>query len=187
MTKQEEIYQFWFRGVSDQDKADWQVEPYKFWFLQDENFDKEIQKNFEDDITKAVQGDYKDWELTPQGCLALIILFDQFGRNIYRNTPRMFATDPLAVDLTQRCLKEGKDQKLPLIERIFMYMPLMHSEDMDVQKLSVKVFAKLVEDSKEKYPHNTPFFAGNLKYAREHHNDIEKHGHFPYRRDIKNK
>jgi len=183
MEKIKGILTFWFDNLNDDILLN-NHPTVKKWFTKNEQFDKEIKERFESDLLLASRGEYKEWKEHINGQLALVILFDQFSRNIYRNTPKMFESDSLALDLTLRSIKEKRDGRLKLIERIFLYMPLMHAEDLKIQELSLKYFGALVEESKKKNPQNTPYFEYTLDYAKRHHATIEKFGRFPHRNSI---
>ena len=179
--KIKEILSYWFHGIDDQTPADRNTLPFKKWFLKDEKVDEEIRRLFEADLTKASQGAYKNWEESVEGRLALILLYDQFSRNMYRGMEKMYAFDALAVELTLRTVDQGKDRGLMLIQRAFLYLPLMHFEDLALQQMSVDFYTKLVEESKVKNPGNTPYYEYTLKYAQEHYDTIEEFGRFPHR------
>ena len=184
MSSPQDILQFWFDNLSDDQKIDKKSPVVKKWFTASPRIDEEIRARFENDYFAARRGELREWEKSPQDRLALIILFDQFSRNIYRNTPKAFESDALALDLTLNSLKEEFDQKLSLVQRIFMYMPLMHAEDLKMQALSVQEFTNLVEDSKIRSPQNTFYFEYNLDYARRHYEIISRFGRFPHRNKI---
>jgi uncharacterized protein (DUF924 family) len=181
------ILNYWFEGVNDEITIDKKALPFKKWFLKNQKVDEEIRERFESDLTKAADGEYKVWEESAKGRLALIILYDQFSRNMYRDTPRMYAYDALALDLTLRSIDQGQDQEVSLIQRTFVYMPLMHFEDSSLQQLSVKCFTDLVEESKAKAPINTHYYEGTLKYAQAHHDTVVEFGRFPHRDAILNR
>ncbi len=181
MTPNEKILEYWFEDVTDETLIDKRALPFRKWFAKDPVLDQEILEKFETDLTKARQGQYKDWEHSIRGRLALIILFDQFSRNMYRNTHKMFENDFLALELSLRSINEKIDGKLPLIERMFLYMPLMHSEDLDVQKLSLKYFEQLLEGAKQKFPQNAPYYQSNLRTTQQHFSIIKKFGRFVQR------
>lgn len=178
------ILDFWFEGVDDTTPIETKKNPFKKWFLTDPAFDQEIRKRFQGDLINAAAGQYQDWEATPQGILALILLFDQFSRNMYRNTPKMHAFDPLACRLCLSLLKCHQDQDLPLIYRLFAYMTLMHAEDAEKQQLSVQQFKQLVEESKIKNPSNTHYYFYSLDCAKRHCATIERFSRFPHRNRI---
>ncbi|MCK4881905.1 MAG: DUF924 domain-containing protein [Candidatus Omnitrophica bacterium] len=187
MDKIDLILDYWFEGVSDATAIDKKSSPFKKWFIKDEQVDDEIRERFEADLTKAADGEYKDWEGSARGRLALILLYDQFSRNIYRDMPRMYAYDALALDLTLRSIDQQWDRELSLIQRTFLYMPLMHFEDPTLQQLSVKCFTGLVEESKAKIPANTHYYEYSLKYAKGHYDTVLQFGRFPHRDAILNR
>lgn len=184
MTRIDDILAFWFEGLNDNKIILKNSPEVKKWFKKEESFDSAIKEKFEGDLIKAKGGEYKSWEESARGRLALIILFDQFSRNIYRNTPKMFENDSLALNLTLHSIKDGMDTQLQLIERIFLYMPLMHSEALATQKLSLQFFKNLAVLSKTQNPENTPYFKYTLEYAKRHHDIIAKFGRFPHRNAI---
>jgi len=175
------ILNYWFHGVDDTTVIDTKALPFKKWFIEDKETDEEIRRQFASDLEKAADGECKDWEDSVQGRLALILLYDQFSRNIYRNTERMYAYDALALELTLRTITQRREGDLSLIQRAFLYMPLMHFEDRKLQQLSVQYFTKLVDESKIKNPENTHYYAYTLKHAKEHHDTVAQFGRFPHR------
>lgn len=181
MTSIESILQFWFHTLTETQAIDKKSPPAKLWFNGGKAFDDEIREKFLDTYHEARVGGFKDWESTAQGRLALVIIFDQFSRNMFRGTPQAFETDALALELTQRSIKDGKDKELMCVERVFLYMPFMHAEDLKVQDEGIRAFEGLVEDSKAKSPLNTSYFEYNLKYSRQHRDIIAKFGRFPHR------
>lgn len=176
-----DIIDFWFQGVDDSVTIEKTKEPFRLWFASKPEFDQTVRECFEQDLIKAKNGEYKDWEETPEGRLALILLFDQFSRNIYRGTPKAYEFDSLALKLALKIIEEEQDIEFQRIFRVFIYMPLMHAQDMKIQELSVQKFESLVEDAKSFASRNAPYFEWNLKYAREHRDAILKHGRFPHR------
>jgi len=187
MNKITEILNFWFEGLDDTKPLDKNSPAVQKWFKKDSQFDRSIQDRFEDDLKKASQSECKSWEDAVKGRLALILLFDQFPRNMYRETPKMFACDAVALDLTLRTIHEKMDTQLQLVERLFLYMPLQHAEDIQIQKMSLKHFGNLVAQSKEKCPFNTPYYEFTFHYAQRHHDVIQQFGHFPHRNRILNR
>jgi uncharacterized protein (DUF924 family) len=157
---EKKVLDFWFgRGRTPRFK--------KFWFLKRHVTDRLIRTRFLKTLEDAKAGKLR-WAETPRGRLALIILLDQFSRNIYRDDARAFAADAKALRLAQTALRKREDRKLHPLERIFLYMPFMHSEKKAHQKLSVALFTKL--KMKE-----------NLWYAKEHQRIINQFGRFPHR------
>ena len=183
----EEILKFWFGHLNDQMPLEKNNPFVKRWFTKDDRFDAEIRRKFEGDIQKASQGDLHSWEEEASGRLALVILFDQFPRNMYRNSPQMFAYDAIALNLALRTIHKKIDQQLQLVERLFLYMPLQHCEDLEIQKLSLKQFEKLVLASEAQSPSNTSYYQYTLSYAKRHHDIIERFGRFPHRNALLNR
>jgi len=181
MNRYIDILDYWFGDLNDNTTLTFDSPIIKKWFTKSDATDEDIRQNFNEDLIKAHEGAYLSWEIFATGRLALIILFDQFSRNIYRNTHLMFATDPLALNLTLRSIADGSDQELPLIQRKFMYMPLMHSEDLDVQKKSLEYYSKIVQTAKEQFPQNASYFENTLDFAQKHYDIVKRFGRFPHR------
>ena len=184
MDRIDAILQFWFEGIDDAAPIDKRKRPFQKWFAKDAALDQEIRQRFEADLNNALAGKYKDWERSAKGALALVLLYDQFTRNMYRDTPGMYAGDASAQELTLWLTADKKERKLNFIERIFVYMPLMHAEDIATQRLSVRYFSQLVEESKVKNPRNIHYYTYSLDYANRHRAIIERFGRFPYRNKI---
>ena len=178
---------YWFEGIDDQTPIDKGALPFRKWFAQNKKIDEEIRQRFEPELIKANQGEYRDWDFSARGRLALIILFDQFSRNMYRNTFKMFEFDTKALELSLRTVKEKLDAQLLLIEKVFLFMPFMHSEDLKIQELSVECFEQLAEFSRRKYPSNAFYFETTLQYAKKHWGIIKQFERFPRRNAILNR
>src|SRR4051812_38504312 len=120
-----QVLDFWFGA-----------DPQK-WFSRDDAFDAAIIARFLPTYETAAAGRLTDWEATPESALALLIVLDQFPRNMFRGSPRIFAADALALDVTKRAVARGFDQKLELPKRNFFYLPFMHSENLADQERCV--------------------------------------------------
>jgi len=184
MNKKEEVLEFWFEGITDQSTFNMKKNPFKKWFKKDVKFDEKIRSQFEVDYLKAKNGEYMDWMYSQEGRLALVILLDQFSRNMYRNLPQMYDTDEQALDLTLLSIKEKDDQKYQCIERTFLYMPLQHAEDLEMQDLSIECFEQLTKDAEKSSPENAQYFQYNYDYAKKHKEVVEQFSRFPHRNDI---
>ena len=123
-------------------------------------------------------GGLQDWEAQPLDRLALVILLDQFTRNVFRGTGQAFAGDARAQQLVRQTLARHEDLPLPWVGRVFLYMPLMHAEDLALQDECVARFARLLADAPETLK---PRLQGHLDYARQHQDIIARFGRFPYR------
>lgn len=176
MKDAEDILSFWFGEIDGEES--FPEEKAKMWFSEDENVDSYIRQQFEDYLKSAQKGELSSWLKTPQGFLAYIILLDQFPRNMYRDKPEAYENDTLSLRASLEAIKLGFDKQLKPIERIFIYMPLMHSESLDMQKKCVRCFEELLQDTPEKIK---DYIANSLHYAKRHMKMIERFGRFPYR------
>ncbi|MCB1214399.1 MAG: DUF924 domain-containing protein, partial [Deltaproteobacteria bacterium] len=131
----QEILNFWFG--SDPDHP---LQNSAAWWKKDSAFDAEIKVRFGESLRKAASGECQTWEGEALSCLALIILLDQFSRNIYRDQARAFFQDTQSLHLSLKALEKKLDQQLNVVYRSFLYLPLMHAEDQEIQKLSLEVF-----------------------------------------------
>ena len=148
------------------------------WFVADAAFDTQIRERFGVAVRDAADGRLEDWSATPGGWLALLILLDQFPRNLYRGEPRAWANDGDAQRIALSGLARGDDRQLPAIQRVFAYLPLEHAENRLLQQRSVDLFEAL----RAKVAAGTEAeFDGFLDYARRHRDVIERFGRFPHR------
>ena len=155
----EEVLSFWFEESSPKD-----------WFSKNDDFDKKIKQRFEKVYNLAINGRLDNWKEEAKSCLALIIVLDQFSRNLFRNDKRAYAQDKKSIELTKYALEKGFDKELEGSEKTFLIMPLMHSEELEDQELCVDLFSSLGEE-----------YSVNLKFAEEHRDIIKQFGRFPHR------
>ncbi|WP_293776127.1 DUF924 family protein [uncultured Oxalicibacterium sp.] len=175
----ESILTFWF-GTS-KDDATTAEEKSKLWWSKDEHADQEIRRRFESSTEAVARGDLDDWAATPHGVLAMVLLADQFPRNMYRGLPESFAFDTLALRWTLHALERGMDNTLRPIERVFLYLPLEHSESLADQQRSVFLFEQLLREVPEEQKKT---FAGFVDFAQRHRDIIARFGRFPHRNAI---
>lgn len=142
------------------------------WFSRNEALDAEIEADYADLHFKASRCELSDWEETPEGTLALLLLLDQFPRNLFRGSAHSYATDPLARTTAHRALAKGFDKRVEPVLRPFFYLPFEHSEEMEDQKFSVSLFEKHRDETGDAEP---------LKWAIVHLELIERFGRFPHR------
>ena len=140
------------------------------WFVKSATFDDEFRARFLGHHEAATQGKLNEWAVEASGALALAILLDQFPRNAFRTTPRMYATDALARQIATTAIAAGFDLRVPAELRLFFYLPFAHSEDLADQNRSVELAASL-----------GPEF---MKHALEHRDIIARFGRFPHRNEI---
>lgn len=150
----------------------WSAAGPRKWFAKDPAFDSIIALKFEQTHYRAAQRRYDHWNQTPEGALALMILLDQFPRNLYRNTAHAFATDPLARMFARAALAEGHDQAVEAKLRPFFYLPFEHSESLEDQEFCVELCAALQADSGDE---------STINWAIEHRDIIARFGRFPHR------
>lgn len=156
----EDILDFWFRDTDS-----------KLWFNSTSEFDEQIRQQFERTCQAALHGELDDWQHSPDGCLALVILLDQFPLNIYRGKRESFAGESKAKAVAKAALNKGYDQLLADQQKAFLYMPLMHSEDLSDQDRSVALYEKAGLEH-------------NLRFAKHHRDIVRKYGRFPHRNKI---
>jgi uncharacterized protein (DUF924 family) len=138
------------------------------WFVKDPVFDAKIRERFLATYKAAKTGSLSGWMRTPEGALALIIVLDQFPRNMFRDSPDAFATDGAACHAALMAVEKGFDRKLSKQERVFLYMPFMHSENPNIQQKSVQLYEALG-------------LRDNLNFAIAHRDIVLKFGRFPHR------
>lgn len=151
------------------------------WFGESQAFDQEIVTEFADEVQSATEGKLDHWAHSPRGRLALILLLDQFRRNIYRGTAEAYAQDRAALKLCVEGAMEKKDKGLSPVERAFFYMPLQHAESRKVQAKSIAIYQKLADAVTPTY---TETFLTILQFAELHRDIVEQYGRFPHRNRI---
>jgi len=162
------ILAFWFGGLDD---AAAQVRQ-PFWFKSTPETDAEIRERFADTLVRVKNGEFDDVAETSDDHLAIVIALDQFPRNIHRNTPDAFATDPLARKWAAKAIERGMDMRQPAPHRrMFFYLPFEHAEDIDDQNEAVRLFEKMGYDD-------------FTDYAKAHRDVIAAYGRFPHRNAI---
>ncbi len=179
MSRVETILSFWFGS------ADLHCEPdpalRDLWFGQADETDRTIRERFGPDLELAAAGELTAWEDEPASMLALILVLDQFPRNMHRGTPGMFAHDPLALAACDKALARGDDHRVGFVQRSFLYLPLMHSEDLVVQDRSIRCYEGLVADAP---PEQVEVAKAGLHYAHLHRDIIVRFGRYPHRNAI---
>lgn len=154
------VLKFWFSP---------RVRP--LWFRSTPEFDEEIRASYETLYQSALRGDLESWEASSQGSLALAIVLDQFPLNMYRGTADSFKGEQAAIAVSQRAIDCGFDHQLPKDQLAFLYMPLMHSEDLEHQNLSVTLF-------------EATGLTQNARFAHHHRDLVKRFGRFPHRNTL---
>ncbi|KAL3780701.1 hypothetical protein HJC23_003526 [Cyclotella cryptica] len=155
-----EVLNFWFDELTPPQ-----------WFAKSTQIDDTIASRFTTLHTAASSGELAPWRSTAQGTLAEIIVLDQFSRNIYRDTPKAFTQDPLAVTLAEEAISKGLDAELTTPQKMFLYMPFMHSENLAHHERATELFA---QDGLEN--------AAN--FEKKHRVIIDRFGRYPHRNEI---
>lgn len=179
MSEPEDILDFWFGELNELGCA--APNQRKLWWTKSDAFDDAIRAKFAWDYESIVAGDRERWRATPQGALAYIIVLDQFSRNMFRNTPRMFDADPLAREVCCEGLDDAFDDDLAFDERVFFYLPLEHSEDEPDHERCHQVFSRLCADAPDSLKADAEYY---LDFAQRHREIIERFGRYPHRNEI---
>ena len=166
-----DVLQFWFGSPEEPDYG----KPRKFWFIKNPDTDDEIKSHFESTYQAAARGELNHWQTSSLSCLALIIVLDQFPRNMYRGHSLAFATDSQALNVARDAIEQNYDGQLLPVQRWFIYLPFEHSENIAHQEIAVKLFASLEQNSDNRR---------SLEYARKHLKIIQRFGRFPHRNRI---
>ena len=156
----------------------------KLWWGKDEATDASLRERFSATLAAARRGELDDWTTNARGRLALILVHDQLSRNIHRGSPEAFASDAMARALTHAGLELGHDRELAPLERVFMYLPLEHSEDLAEQDECVGLFEALATEAKAVSPEEGSRFAFYLTFAERHREIIARFGRFPHRNAV---
>lgn len=165
-----EVLAFWFGEPAERALG----RPHDAWFRKDDAFDASIRARFGALLDEARAGGLAGWEADDDGALALLVVCDQFPRNLFRGDARAFALDARALALAKCVVTEGRDARLRPVERAFVYLPFEHSESLADQREAVRLFGTL---------RNDPHAGGYLEWAVRHLEVIDRFGRFPHRND----
>jgi uncharacterized protein (DUF924 family) len=185
MDEARRVREFWFGKLPLGHEA--LAERMRVWFAGEnspklaQECDAALRAEFTPQVEAALRGELASWADGPRRRLSLIILLDQFPRNIYRGRARAFAGDEQAVSLALSGMQSGADAALDPVERIFFYMPLQHGESIDVQEESVAAYRRLLREAPQEL---SDTFAETLKFAELHAQLIRRFGRFPHRNHV---
>lgn len=175
----EDVLSFWFGDLDEEGLAAPAAQAR--WFSKDPAFDQEVRERFGALHASLLAGERADWQATPRGRLGAVIVLDQLSRNMFRDTPDMYGADPAALSMALAAIDGGEDRLRPADERIFLYLPLMHAEDLALQDRCVSLFAAWRDGAsgrlRERLDHN-------LHYAILHRDIVARFGRFPHRNAI---
>ena len=167
----EEVLDFWFGREGEEGYGEFR----EVWFTKNPEFDREIRDRFEAIYEEAAVGRLESWKDETRSCLALIVVLDQFPRNMYRGDARMYAADRLAQEAARHAVEHAYDRELPSYGRLFLYLPFEHSENLEDQQRSVRLFEGLAAEMGSD---------DLLGYALRHKEIVERFGRFPHRNEI---
>lgn len=173
----EQVLSFWFAGAAEEGRP----AGVALWFGAGAEIDRLVERRFGRLVEQAKAGTLDAWAGTARGRLALILLLDQFPRNIHRDSKEAFAGDEKALGLCLDGLDDAMDEELAPLERAFFYMPAMHAEDADIQLTSVEIFGELARSAP---PEHAETCAAFLKHAEKHREVVERFERFPHRNAI---
>jgi uncharacterized protein (DUF924 family) len=156
---EQELIDFWF---SD--------EVSKLWYNATPDFDRLLRERYLDLWQQASRGELDHWGESALGSLALVILLDQFPLNMFRGSAQSYSSEARSREVARAAIDRGFDGELPAGQCSFLYMPFMHSEDIEDQRLAIKLFSQ-------------PGLESNLRFAKHHHDIVDKFGRFPHRND----
>ena len=163
-----EVLDFWFGPACSAEHG----RPRDVWFKQSDDFDAAIRTRFLDLHQQGADGGLRQWRAAPESLLALILVLDQFPRNLFRGGSRAFSTDTQALAAAQLAVAGRHDRGLSPVQRWFVYLPFEHAEDLAMQRQCLELFDGLREDRAS---------AGTIDYARRHFEIIARFGRFPHR------
>jgi uncharacterized protein (DUF924 family) len=167
------LLDFWFGTPGDPLRE----QHRDIWFKSTPTHDDRLREMFLRDYERAAAGELSNWEATPESALALVLLFDQIPRNIFRATPRCYATDAMARAIADRAMARGFDMQVPPAWRLFFYMPLHHSENLADQQRAMALVASLPD-------RGDPERGENRRYGLPYVDVIARFGRFPHRNAI---
>jgi len=166
-----EVLDFWFGREGEPEYGQFRDE----WFRKDAEFDARVTQQFADLYEEAARGDLDTWRDDAESCLALVLVLGQFPRNMFRGDGRTHAADGEALVASRYAVEHALDRELPAVERMFLYMPFMHSENAEDQRRSVELFERLAGET------GAPDV---VSYAVAHRKIVDRFGRFPHRNEI---
>ena len=175
----ETVLSFWFGELDAHGRADKLHQ--ERWWSKDPHFDSEIQRRFAALHAAALGGELQAWLDAPRSRLAYIVVLDQFSRNMFRDSARMFAADDLALATSRQGIERGHDRSLRLHERVMFYMPFMHSEQLADQERCIALFQALAQESSDL---GRSLMLSHVGFAERHRDIVRKFGRFPHRNGL---
>lgn len=177
----EAVLAWWFEGGSDVQPIGPGSPCYQRWFRGGAAVDAEVAARFADEVQAARAGEFEAWRGQPRSELALLLLLDQFPRHLYRGQALAFASDAMALAIAREAIAAGRDEQLALIERIFVYLPVQHSEVLDDHTLAFERFRALAAQAQARGAAVARLCEGAIGEQQEHFDTLQRFGRYPYR------
>ena len=181
MSQAEAILAWWFEGGDDAHPIGPGSPCYQRWFRGGAAVDAQVAERFADDVRAARAGALDGWRGSARGELALILLLDQFPRHLYRGRAEAFDSDDAALDIARASIAAGRDEQLALIERIFVYLPIQHSERIADHTLAFERFRALEAQARARGAGVAALCAGAIGEQQQHFDTLQRFGRYPYR------
>jgi uncharacterized protein (DUF924 family) len=177
----DDVLNWWFGDWSDQAPLGDPDPNLHRWWVRDDAIDAEARALFSTLHIEVARGDHDDWEQTARGTLAVVVVLDQLSRMLYRGSARAFRWDAQARDVTQRALEQARDRELRLIERVFLYLPLMHAEDRAPHRRALALYSDLAEEAEEAGLVRADVYRRVVSWEVRHKRVIDRFGRYPHR------
>lgn len=177
----DDVLSWWFGDWSDDVPLAEGDPQLARWWSKSPEIDDEIRARFAALHAEVAAGRRDDWERTARGALAKVLVLDQFSRVLYRDRDRAFRWDGEARAVTQRALEQAHDRELSLIERLFLYLPLMHAEDRATHRRALALFSGLAEEAEEAGLARADYYRGTVGWELRHKEIIDRFGRYPHR------
>jgi len=174
------VLDVWFDGCSATELGNGSSR----WYRKDDAFDAMLRTRFGEDLERAGSGELGGWCCAPRGSLALVVLCDQFARNVHRGTARSFAFDALALATSLGARARGEDAALTIPERVFLAMPLMHSESLAIHDEATAVFEAIIAHAERAVPTLVSYAKTTVGYEVKHRAILDRFGRYPHRNAI---
>lgn len=177
----DDVLSWWFGGWDDRAALADDDEELVRWWRKNAATDQIIRDRFGELHAQVASGGFREWTDTPRGLLAIVIVMDQFSRVLHRDTGRAFSCDGAARQLTGAALERAWDRDMSLIERAFLYMPLMHAEDRVAHRRALSLYTGLAEEAEEAGLQRADYYRRVVGFAQRHKEIIDRFGRYPHR------
>jgi uncharacterized protein (DUF924 family) len=179
MSTPQEIIDYWIGDAATSPDA--AKKRTQLWYMSSAESDDLLREKFGADLARAERGELDSWRQTANGCLALVILLDQFSRNLHRGVAAAFANDPQAVAVAQHAFDKGFDKDMSPIGLSFLIHPFHHAEDIELQNRCVATYEAMIESVSAEWQAQ---LQGHLDFSREHRDVIAQFSRFPHRNEV---